>query len=121
MDAQIVGEIWGILLTAGLAIMAYFIKKRDDAIDDNRKGIKERLDCHTSLELKLAENYATKSTVMALFSETARNHEAAIARVEKRIDETNSAIIKQGDKIDKVADNINSFQTNVMSELSKKT
>lgn len=58
---------------------------------------------------------------MALFQEATRNNEQAIGRVEKRIDETNAAILKQGDKIDKVADLVNTFQTSVMAELAKKT
>lgn len=108
--------------------MGYFAKKRDDRIDANEDAIEAQGKLHAALELKMAENYATKPTMIALFEATTAANEKAVARVEKRIDETNGSITKQGDKIDKqgekidkVIESIGNFQTNVMQELAKKT
>lgn len=94
--------------------MGFISKKRDDKIDVNANAI-------TNLELKVAENYATKPTVMALFQEATTQTKEAVARVEKSIDSTNTSVAKLDLKIDKVSDAINSMQTNVMKELGKKT
>lgn len=113
--------LWCAILTAGLGLMAYFLRKRDDKIDQHDLAIDLQVKAHAALELKIAENYVTKSTMTVLFNEVTSQNKEAIARVEKRIDETNSAIIKQGDKTDKVLESLGAFQTNVMQELSKKT
>lgn len=117
MDAEtggVISGVWAVLLTSMVGYISYTAKKRDVAIDANTKGLSD-------LALKAAETYATKPDVMALFTETARTNEMAIARVEKSIETTNATIAKQGDKIDHVSNTINTFQTNVMSELAKKT
>lgn len=108
------GAVWSVIVTAVLGFMSYFAKKRDGAIDANDKAI-------TALELKVAENYATKPTVMALFQEATTQTKEAVARVEKSIDTTNLSVGKLAEKIDKVVESIGSMQTNVMKELSKKT
>lgn len=125
---SLAGAAWSALLTAGLTVMGYFAKKRDDRIDANEDAIEAQGKLHAALELKMAENYATKPTMIALFEATTAANEKAVARVEKRIDETNGSITKQGDKIDKqgekidkVIESIGNFQTNVMQELAKKT
>ncbi len=94
--------------------MAYFVKKRDDKVDENERAI-------AALELKIAENYATKPTVMALFQEATNQTKDAVARVEKSIDITNSSVGKLDTKIDKVFESISSMQATVLKELSKKT
>jgi ferritin-like metal-binding protein YciE len=94
--------------------MSYFAKKRDDAITANEKAV-------TALELEVAKNYATKPTVMALFQEATQQTKDAVARVEKSIDSTNVSVRKVEDKIDGVFKSIGEMQSNVMSELSKKT
>ena len=116
MEAEISGAaaIWNGILTIMVTVMGYFLKKRDEDVDANAKAI-------GALELKVAENYATKPTVMALFQEAARTTEAAVARVEKSIDATNLSVSKQGEKIDKVNETMGNFYGNIMSELSKKT
>lgn len=107
-------NIWSTILTAGLGVMAYLAKKFNDGITSNAKAI-------ASLELKIAENYSTKQTVLALFQEATTQTKESVARVEKSIDATNGSVRNLDLKIDKVADSINRMQTNVMSELSKKT
>ena len=117
----IVSAISGTLLTGGLGVMAYFIRKRDDEIDTNAREIAEHgklLDAH---KLKVAEEYATKSTVLALFQQVTQENKDAIGRVDKRLDETNTGILAQGLKIDKVIESIGTLQTNVLLKLSEKT
>lgn len=109
-----IASVWSGLLTAGLGYMGYFTKRRDEAITGNDKAI-------TALALKVAENYATKPTVMALFKEATDQTKEAVARVEKSIDSTNTSVAKLDVKIDKVVDSIGSMQSNIMHELSKKT
>lgn len=118
---SLVGTAWSALLTTGLTVLGYFAKRRDDRIDANEEAITAQGKLHAALELKIAENYATKPTMMALFQTATDANEKAVARVEKRIDETNGTIIKQGEKIDKVIESIGSLQSNVMTELAKKT
>ena len=113
-DVSNAGIVWSGLLTAVLAYMGYNAKRRDDAIDANAKAVSD-------LALKTAETYATNSNVNLLFTATNQTNKDAIARVEKRIDETNATIVKQSDKIDKVGESITQFQTSVMHELAKKT
>lgn len=106
--------VWSSILTAGLGYMGYYSRKRDDAIDAARTAI-------TQLELKVAENYATKPTVMALFQEATTQTKDAVARVEKSIDATNISVAKLDTKIDRGIELLGTLQTNVMRELSKKT
>jgi hypothetical protein len=106
--------VGGAILTGWLSFMAYFARKRDATLDDTGKAI-------TALELKIAENYATKPTVLALFQEATQQTKDAVARVEKSIDCTNLSVCKLDTKIDKVVESIGSMQTNVLHELSKKT
>lgn len=124
--------LWNAALTAGGLLMVHFFRKRDAEIDahgtalDTQKGSLSALEIASrsalaTLELKVAENYSSKATVLALFESATKTHDQAIARVEKRIDETNTTIGKTSDKIDKVSESITSFQTAVMHELAKKT
>jgi len=108
------GAAWASILTIWLGVMGYFAKKRDQSIDDNGKAV-------TALELKVAENYATKPTVLALFQEATMQTKDAVARVEKSIDATNTSVGKLDSKMDKVFDAINAAQSRVMTELVKKT
>ena len=116
---------WGAFLSAafaaGFSYMGYQGRKRDDAIMELAKSM-------TALELAIeknktfnAESYATKPTVLALFQQATVDTKDAVARVEKRIDETNSSVSKVDVKLDKVVDTLGSFQTIVMTELAKKT
>ena len=106
--------VWGAAVSAVLGFMSYFTRKRDNAIDNNGKAI-------TALELKIAENYATKPTVMKLFEEATLQTKDAVARVEKSIDATNTTVVKLGDKMDKIVESIGSAKDALMKELSKKT
>lgn len=112
---------WGTFLTIGLGLMAYLVRKRDDKIDEHDSAIENQNKAHSALELKVAENYATKTTMMSLFQEATNQNKDAYARVEKRIDETNTAIGKQGEKIDKVNDKVTDLGAEILRELSKKT
>lgn len=105
--------LWSSVLTAGLAYMGYFAKKRDDKIDANQEAI-------VALELKVAENYATKPTMLALFDSATTQTKEAVARVEKSIDSTNASVGKLDLKIDKVSDSINVMQQTVMNAIAKK-
>jgi hypothetical protein len=113
--------LWSSVLTIGIGVMAYLVRKRDDKISSHDNAIDAQQRAHSALELKVAENYATKTTVATLFNEVTTQNKEAIARVDKRLDETNNSIIKASDKMDKILETVNTFQTNVMSELGKKT
>lgn len=124
--------LWNAALTAGGLLMVHFFRKRDSEIDSQAEAITAQKAATSALEiasrsalaaleLKVAENYSPKTTVLALFESATKAHDQAIARVEKRIDETNATIGKAADKIDKVSDSITSFQNVVMHELAKKT
>ena len=115
------GAVWGIVITAVLGFMSYFAKKRDNAIDDNAKAASDNVRALAALELKIAENYATKPTVLALFQEATTQTKEAVARVEKSIDSTNDSVGKLDLKIDKVVDSISAAKDILMKELSKKT
>ena len=114
-------SLWSSVLTIGIGVMAYLVRKRDDKIASHDTAIDAQQKAHSALELKIAENYATKTTVATLFNEVTTQNKEAIARVEKRVDETNGSIVKAADKMDKILETVNIFQTNVMSELGKKT
>ena len=117
----IVGAIAGTILTCGLAIMGYFIQKRDDAIDTNATEITKQSELLSAHKLEVAKEYATKTTVIALFQQVTQENKDAIGRVDKRLDETNTGIKEQGQKIDKVIESIGYLQTNVLLKLSEKT
>jgi septal ring factor EnvC (AmiA/AmiB activator) len=113
LSSGVIGA-WSAILTAAIAYIGYFAKKRDDAIDDNAKAI-------TSLRLNVAENYATKPTMLALFQEATQQTKDAVARVEKSIDSTNASVTRLDGKIDNVNTSINTAVSNIMHELAKKT
>jgi hypothetical protein len=119
--ASSAGIIWSTLLTIVVSVMGYFAKKRDDKLDSHDVAIDAQEKARSALELKIAENYATKPTVMALFQEATTQTKEAVARVEKSIDTTNITVSKVDTKIDGVTKSISDFQTVVMTELSKKT
>lgn len=114
ISSGVLGGVCTALLSIWVGSMAYFAKKRDAAIDSNQKAT-------AALELKMAENYATKTTVLALFQEATIQTKEAVARVEKSIDSTNLSVKDLNLKIDKVGDSINSMSQTVLHELSKKT
>lgn len=109
-----IGVVWTTLLTIVVSVMGYFVKKRDDKIDSQERA-------HNALELKIAENYMTKSTGMTLFQEATTQTKEAVARVEKSIDLTNATVGKLDTKIDGITNSITDMKLSVMQELSKKT
>lgn len=115
------GAVWSAVLTIGLGIMGYLVRKRDDKIDCNTAAIQEAVKAHNVLELKIAENYATKVTMLALFDKASQDTKEAVGRAEKRIDETNVLLSKQGDKLDTIIKSASDSQKEIMMELTKKT
>lgn len=106
--------IWVTGLTAWMGYMGRMSKKRDDAIEANAKAV-------STLELKVAENYATKQTVLALFQDATQQTKDAVARVEKSIDATNASVGKLDSKIDNMNTTINAAATSILTKLESKT
>lgn len=109
------------VLSVITCMVGYFVRNQDKVLDTHDALIAACGKNHSALELKMAENYATKTTVLALFEETNRNNKEAIARVEKNIETANVSVVNLTQKVDGIKDSINSFQIAVMNELSKKT
>lgn len=131
------------LFTLIAGTIGYFLYKRDDKIDAHDEEIteleKRRAEDVRNAEknlsdfkLNVAENYATKVTVLALFQESNQNHREAIQRVEKQVENTNATIkdqsakmetaaTAQANKMEKMIDKIGGLEIRVMAELSKKT
>lgn len=105
--------LWGTGLTAWIAWMGRASKKRDDAIDATAKAV-------STLELKVAENYATKTTVNQLFNEAVQQTKDAVGRVEKSIDATNAAVTNMSNKMDSKMDNLNSSLSALSTGLLQK-
>ena len=113
-DAGIFEYIFKGGVTLLFAAGAYVWRNLVADVKDNAKAL-------SAHELKVAENYATKSTVISLFQEATTQTKDAVARVEKSVDSTNSSVKDVNLKIDKVVESIGIMQQNVLHELSKKT
>lgn len=109
-----VQALWATGLTAWIGWMNRASKKRDDAIEANEKAI-------STLELKVAENYATKQTVLALFQDATQQTKEAVARVEKSIDATNASVTRLDTKIDHINNSVNAAATSILAKLGDKT
>ena len=127
--------IWDALLSLGLLILSfimtiigYLMKKRDEKLEQHDNDLKNHRDVHSTIflsiskgETEIAERYATKDSLRALFQETQRTNEMAIARVEKAQDSTNQALEKTNQKVEKVADSVAKWGADIMKELRTKT
>lgn len=121
---QVIGVAVGIVSTVmatGGSLLAYLLRKRDERIEQHERDIivvNRRVD-DTEKEalrqqVKISETYATKDSMRLLFQESQQTQRDMSARLEKQIDETKSEIKDTKNKID-------TMQTAIMSELSKKT
>lgn len=89
-------------LTFAGAVMGYFIKKFDRKMDAHEDKIDHREKEHARLELKLAENYATKDSLRVMFEETQNTNRETAARLEKSIDETKTGVNQLNSKMDNI-------------------
>lgn len=114
IDVSTGHAIWSGALTLATGIMGYLLKKRDAQIDKLGDANLASERAHSALELKVAEQYATKDSLSVLFQETQRTNKESNDRLEKRIDETKADIGKIDDKLDRMG-------SQILTELSKKT
>lgn len=115
------GIIWSGILSVGGLILGVLAKKRDDKLDEHDIALAANLEAVRALELKVAEQYATKVTMLALFDKATQDTKEAVGRVESRLTETNVAVGKQSDNIQNLTQSINNFKLDVMTELKTKT
>jgi len=72
-----------------IAVLTYFLRKRDKKIDELETADIEQTHALTALRTEMMKEYATNDSVIQLFQTTALQNKESLDRVHKRIDEGN--------------------------------
>lgn len=113
IDLSSVNSAWNTVLTLLLGALLYIFRKRDADIDEHSKALDDAQKDNARLELKMAENFATKQSLVALFQETTRTNKEGMDRVNSRIDETKDELKNTNTKLD-------NMQATILQAISQK-
>jgi hypothetical protein len=77
------------ILGLAIAVLTYFLRKRDKKIDELETADVAQTQALTALRTEMMKEYATNDSVIQLFQTTATQNKESLDRVHKRIDEGN--------------------------------
>ena len=77
------------ILGLAIAVLTYFLRKRDKKIDELESADTAQTQALTALRTEMMKEYATNDSVIQLFQTTASQNKESLDRVHQRIDEGN--------------------------------